>query len=271
MNNSDIEPNDENVDFGNGNSEFRLTDSVLALEDRLNEQLADLNKIFAGSQDDIMTPLINSVTVLRDHARESGDADKANWLSGYIRDTHDRVFEKIKELIGLDSSNAFGSLTSGSQDFNDLVHALYLFFIVYRKENITNYIANTIILRKKEMVNTYKNKSSKKNIGIQKKYKSVQDQSLVTLMDCLEDILNDLVQGIFTTNDFYHELQTMCSGKEDEWQNSVLLEYMQEPVLPEAMSKMIGPLNDPKNSDAKQDIFMAVYENLSKNAFVTQE
>jgi hypothetical protein len=62
----------------------------------------------------------------------------------------------------------------------------------------------------------------------------------------------------------------MCADKEDEWQNSVLLDALELPVLPTAFDSVIKILNNPTNAEAKHLITLDVYQKLSDTAFKNQ-
>ena len=261
----------EDQEFGTSNSQFRLDDPVLALEERLLQQMENLKVIPTESQEDVLTAFTNSIMALREAARQKGDTDKANFLTEYIYDIRTRMLTKFKDFIGIEANgNSFGSIEGGGADFADLVQAFYLFFVVYRKESLTNYIVKSILKHKKEFLSTYKNKSSRKNIGAQKKYASVSDASILIILDCLEDIINDVLEGTVASEDFYKEFEVMCSDNEDEWQNAVLLEALELPVLPKAFDTVIKSLNDPLNAEAKHLITLNVYQQLSETAFKNQ-
>ena len=267
----EIDSDVEDQEYGNSNSEFRLDDSVLALEERLLQQMSDLKVIPTETQEDVLTPFTNSLMAMREIARQKGDGDRANFLTNYLYDIRMRLLSKFKEIMGIDSkSNSFGSVEGSGADFADLVQAFYLFFVIYRKEGLSNYIVKSILNHKKELVSTYKSKSSRKNIGAQKKYTSISDSSILVLLDCLEEIINDVLEGSMASEDFYKEFQVMCADEEDEWQNSVLLDALELPVLPTAFDSVIKILNNPTNAEAKHLITLDVYQKLSDTAFKNQ-
>jgi len=267
----DIDSDVEDLEFGSANSEFRLDDPVLALEERLLQQMDNLRIIPTETQENVFTGFTNSIMALREAARQKGNTDKANFLTEYLYDIRMRMLTKFKDFIGIEANgNTFGSVEGGGADFADLVQAFYLFLIIYRKENLTNYITKTILNHKKEFLATYKSRSSRKNIGAQKKYNSVSDASILVILDCLEDIINDVLEGTVASEDFYKEFQVMCADNEEEWQNAVLLDALELPVLPKAFDSLIKSLNDPINAETKHLITLNVYQQLSETAFKNQ-
>jgi len=268
---NDLVTDVEYLEFGTGNSEFRMDDNVLALEERLFQQMDDLKKIPTESQEDVLTAMTNSVMALRERARQQGCTDKANFLTEYLYDVRIRLLTRFKEFFGIDAnSNAFGNVEGNGVDFADLVQAFYSFLVLNRKEGLANYIVKSILRHKKEFVSTYKAKSSRKNIGAQKKYTGSTDTNLLVIMDCLEDIINDVLEGTLASEDFYKEFEIYCSGCEDEWQNAVLLERLELIVMPTAFESLIKAVNTPINVEAKHLITLSVYQQLGEIATKNQ-
>jgi len=268
---NDLMTDTEDLEFGTGNSEFRMDDNVLALEERLFQQMDDLKKIPTETQEDALTAVTNTVMALRERAREQGCTDKANFLTEYLYDIRIRLLTKFKEFFGIDAaSNAFGSTEGSGADFADLVQAFYSFLVINRKEGLANYIVKSILKHKKEFINTYKSKSSRKNIGAQKKYTGATDTGLLVLLDCLEDVVNDVIEGTTASTDFYKELEVYCADNEDEWQNAILLDKLELVVLPTAFDSLIKSVNDQSNIEAKHLITLSVYQQLSEIAIKNQ-
>jgi len=216
----------------------------------LQEQLANLDKISYGTADDKLSSVLSQLSILKQKAQEESRFEEANAINLFITQSMQQMFADFKNYMGIDPNSTAFNLSEDLlyTEGRELLQALYEFFVVYRYENICNYIYNIIEDNLNDIISDLKPTGDRKDLSLKTERKKLKNPGVALILDKMEIVISEIIHGKYEIDDPITEI---TKNLEDLWHNAVILENLELLSLQELSSRYFGNLlSDTDNSNA---------------------
>lgn len=240
--------------------DYPLNDSLQYGVDSVFFQLENLHQVNPSEAINHLNPLIKSISIAISNAEgKDGDIEAANLLKSYFYDTIIKILNIVKKYLYIDPESTTFKLEEDliATEGIELASGLYEFLVVYRYENIANYVYQTVITNKEVISLEYKEKVDRKDLSSKSERKKVKKPCYAVIFDQLDLIIKEILMGKYQPEEV---LFAITKDKEDEWHNDVVLTALESVALPKLFTSYIGSLYNSK--DIPSELIMQVRSRL---------
>jgi len=245
---------------------FVINSDIQVEYSALQEQLANLDKISYGTADDKLSSVLSQLSLLNYKSEEESRFEEANTVKLFMSQCMHEMFATFKNYLGIDPNSTALNLSEDLMytEGRELLQALYEFFVVYRYENICNYIYNIIEDNLNDIISDLKPNGDRKDLSLKTERKKLKNPGIALILDKMENVVSEIIQGKYEVNDPVIEI---TKNLEDYWHNAVILENLELISVQELSSRYFGNLKtDPENS---ADIFSMIVMEIRSKLFKT--
>lgn len=232
----------------------------------LQEQLANLDKISYGTADDKFSSVLSQLFLLKNKAQEESRFEEANAINLFTTQCMQQMFATFKNYLGIDPDSTAFNLAEDLMytEGRELLQALYEFFVIYRYENICNYIYNIIEDNLNDIISELKPNGDRKDLSLKTERKKLKNPGVALILDKMETVISEIIHGKYEITDPVIEI---TKNIEDYWHNAVVLENLELLSVQELSTRYFGDLCT--DLDNSSDIFSMIVMEIRSKLFKT--
>ena len=232
----------------------------------LQEQITNLDRISYGEADDKFSPVMAQISLLKNRAEEESRAEEANYINLFKTQCMQEMFASFKNYLGIEPESTAFNLAEDLlyTEGQELLQALYEFFVIYRYENVCNYIKNIIEDNLNDIIAELKPNGDRKDLSLKTERKKLKNPGVALILDKLETVISEIIHGKYEVTDPIIEI---TKGLEDYWHNAIVLENLELVNVQELSSRYFGNLL--YDFENQSDIFSMIVMEIRSKLFKT--
>jgi hypothetical protein len=228
---------------------FTVSDDIKVKFDALMFQLSKLFVVTGTTPINHLESILDDIELTKSRLIPEQDGERLKVINEFSRDTMLTVLDSFKKFMNIpEESNIFGNIEDLVEtEGREFIIALYEFFVIYRLENITNFVYNVINRNFKDIAASFKESINRKDISTKSERKKMKSSEHALVIDRIEEITHDVLNGNLEIGDSSSALETITAGLEDNWHNSVVSDELDSTNIPSLLEVYIGDLRNSKD------------------------
>lgn len=228
---------------------FTVSDDIKVKFDALMFQLSKLFVVTGTTPINHLESILDDIELTKSRLIPEQDGERLKVINEFSRDTMLTVLDSFKKFMNIpEESNIFGNIEDLVEtEGREFIIALYEFFVIYRLENITNFVYNVINRNFKDIAASFKESINRKDISTKSERKKMKSSEHALVIDRIEEITHDVLNGNLEIGDSSSALETITAGLEDNWHNSVVSDELDSANIPSLLEVYIGDLRNSKD------------------------